>query len=206
MLSGRHVRLRAIEEADIPLMARWRSEPDVYDFFYEYEPLSIVQQKEWFEAQRRNRSEKNFIVSLHNGQAIGTISIYHIDGRNRKAEWGRFLIGDPRYIGMGAEVEYLILQYAFEHLNLNRLYCEVLCSNPAVIRQHEKFGFKVEGTLRNQVFKRGRYEDAVMMSLLADEYHAVSDDGVYKLIAAQIVRAREAADGVRAKSNEAIKE
>lgn len=190
MLSGRFVHLRAIEVEDVPLMARWRSSPDVYDYFYEYEPLSAAQQKDWVEAQRKNRSERNFIVSLHDGTAIGTISIYHIDGRNRKAEWGRFLIGDAKYIGMGAEVEYLILQYAFEHLNLNRLYCEVLCSNENVIKQHERFGFKTEGVLRDQVFKRGKYEDAVMMSLLSSEYNAVSSSGVYAMISSQINRAK----------------
>lgn len=192
MLSGRLVHLRAIEEEDLPLMVGWRNSSDVYEFFYEYEPLSLAQQREWFESQRKNRSERNFIISLHNGQAIGTVSIYHIDSRNRKAEWGRLLIGDPKYIGkgIGTEVEFLVIQYAFDHLNLNRLYCEVLCSNANVIRQHEKFGFKVEGTIRSQVFKNGVYEDAVLMSLLSDEYVSINDSGAYMSIRSRIDHAR----------------
>lgn len=191
MLSGRFVKLRAIEDADLPHIAAWRSDPRVYEFFYEYEPLSLAQQKDWHEGQRRNRSERNWVIALHSGEPIGTISIYGIDARSRRAEWGRFLIGSERYIGVGAEVEALVLQYAFEHLNLNCLYCEVLSDNAAVIRQHEQFGFRIDGQLRARTFKNGRFVDAVMMSLLADEYSRAKASHPYAGIFDQIRRFRE---------------
>lgn len=146
MLIGRRVRFRAVEEEDLSKIVKWRNSPQIYDFFFEYEPLSLIKQKIWFEKHLQTPTEKLFIISSLEGEAIGTVGFTHIDLRNRKAEWGRFLIGEEKFLkkGYGPEVEFLILEYAFEHLNLNRLYCEVLATNPTVISLHKKFGFKEE--------------------------------------------------------------
>ncbi len=172
MLNGKRVSLRAIEEADLGLIARWRSNPEVYEYFYEYLPISLSQQKDWYLSQKNNKSEINFSVVLNSGETIGTVSIVHIDLRNRKAEWGRLIIGPDEYksAGYGREVEMLILQYCFEHLNLNKLYCEVLSTNMKVVNMHKKFGFKEEGIFRNHIFKGGKYIDVICMALLASDY------------------------------------
>ena len=34
MLCSKHVRLRAIEEDDLPMLAQWRSDPEVYGYFH----------------------------------------------------------------------------------------------------------------------------------------------------------------------------
>ncbi|MDG9925375.1 MULTISPECIES: UDP-4-amino-4,6-dideoxy-N-acetyl-beta-L-altrosamine N-acetyltransferase [unclassified Pseudomonas] len=173
MLISKRIRLRAIEEADLCIMAEWRSNPEVYEYFYEYLPISTRQQKNWYEKQLQDSSEINFIVSrADDNKAIGTVSIYHIDRRNRKAEWGRLIIGDKemRSGGYGAEIEALILQYSFEHLNLHKLYCEVLVDNSSVVELHKKFGFKQEGILRDHAFKAGTYADVAVLSMLDEEY------------------------------------
>ena len=174
MLIGKRVKLRAVEEEDIHRIVEWRNSPRTYEFFYEYEPLSRTKQKEWLERHSSDPSEKLFIISTLDGEAIGMVGFVHIDHRNRKAEWGRFLIGEEKYFGggYGAEVELLILEYAFEHLNLNKLYCEVLINNPSVISLHKKFGFKEEGIFRQHIFKAGKYVDVVVLSLLREEYYS----------------------------------
>lgn len=172
MLKGKRISLRAIEENDLSLIAKWRSEPDVYEYFYEYLPISLSQQKDWYLHQKNNKTEINFVVSLNTGEVIGTVSIVHIDYRNRKAEWGRLIIGaeEHKSAGYGREVEMLILQYCFEHLNLNKLYCEVLSTNMKVVNMHKKFGFKEEGVLKRHIFKYGKYIDVICMAMFSDEY------------------------------------
>ncbi|WP_081581595.1 UDP-4-amino-4,6-dideoxy-N-acetyl-beta-L-altrosamine N-acetyltransferase [Pararhodospirillum photometricum] len=180
MLRSNRLLLRAIEESDLPIISFWRSQPEVYEYFYEYLPISVRQQKNWYEKQLQDSSEINFVVAdIKTGKAIGTVSIYHIDRRSRKAEWGRLIIGDPsaRSGGKGAEIEALVLQYSFEHLNLNKLYCEVLLQNEKVVSLHKKFGFHHEGVLRQHAFKAGKYEDVVMLSMLAEEYFFNKDKG-----------------------------
>lgn len=179
MLNSKRIRLRAIEESDLALIATWRSDPAVYEFFYEYLPISARQQRNWYEKQLGNSSEINLVVAKLDGAPIGTVSIYHIDRRNRKAEWGRLIIGDPemRSGGYGAEIETLILQYSFEHLNLHKLYCEVLVENENVVAMHKKFGFKEDGILRDHAFKDGRYVDVVALSMVEAEYQESKKNG-----------------------------
>lgn len=172
MLKSRRLILRAIEESDLPLIARWRSDPEIYEYFYEFLPISARQQRNWYEKQLSDSSEINLVVAKPDGTGIGTVSIYHIDRRSRKAEWGRLIIGDPeiRGGGIGSEIEVLVLQYAFEHLNLHKLYCEVLVENASVVSLHKKFGFKEEGIFREHVFKGGQYMDVAMLSMMESDY------------------------------------
>jgi UDP-4-amino-4,6-dideoxy-N-acetyl-beta-L-altrosamine N-acetyltransferase len=184
MLQCDRLILRAIEEDDLPLIAGWRNDPGVYEFFYEYIPISRRQQAIWYESQLKNPKEINLVVSTPEGKAIGTVSIYNIDFRNRKAEWGRILIGDAdfRGCGFGSMIEAMVLQYAFEHLNLHKLYCEVLEDNTIALSLYKKFGFKEEGVLREHIFKNGTYVNVVVLSMLEEEYFKQKESGSMKLI------------------------
>ena len=172
MLIGKKIRLRAIEEKDLPLIVKWRNQPDIYKYFYEYEPLSLVMQRKWFEQFLDRKDEKMFIIEMIEGESIGTVGLTHIDMRSRKCEWGRWIIGEGthRGKGYGLEVEILICKYVFEHLNMHKLYLEVLGDNDHVVDIHTKFGFTVEGRLRKHVFKDNEYQDVITMGMLRDEY------------------------------------
>jgi UDP-4-amino-4,6-dideoxy-N-acetyl-beta-L-altrosamine N-acetyltransferase len=176
MLKSEKIIIRAIEKTDLSTIAAWRSDPDMYDYFYEFLPISTHQQERWYEQQLANRDEINFAVADHEGKLIGTVSIYHIDRRNRKAEWGRLIIGDKncKGKGIGKEIERLVIQYAFDHLNLHKLYCEVIVSNDKVIAMHHGFGFQREAIFKDHVFKSGVYIDVVSMALLETAYRGDS--------------------------------
>ena len=172
MLKTERILLRAIEEKDLNLMAQWRSNPDVYEYFYEYCPISLKQQTIWYDNQLKNPNEMNFVISAHDGNAIGTVSIYNIDRRNRKAEWGRLIIGDAskRDAGIGFDAVKLIQEYSFAHLNLHKLYCDALSSNDRAKALYVKLGFREDCVLREHVFKNGSYVDIVVFSMLDAEY------------------------------------
>ena len=172
MLIGKSVYLRAMESDDIKLIVKWRNDPEVNKHFYEYAPLSHDQQADWWVKQRGRDDQFNWMICANEDKApLGTVSIYDIDLRNRKAEWGRFyLVGDVRGKGYGRDVENLIHEYVFNHLNLNKLYCEVFADNAIVVNLHKKFGYKQDGLLRQHVFRHGEYNDVVALSLLKEEW------------------------------------
>jgi putative acetyltransferase len=51
-------------------------------------------------------------------------------------------------------------------LNLTRLELEVYADNEAGIHLYERFGFVVEGTMRQHAFRDGVYVDSIMMGRL----------------------------------------
>ncbi len=174
MIRGNKVVLRDIRDGDIEVMTAWRNDPQVNKYFFEYEPVSYEKEKLWVEALRERKDEKLFIIApLENpDRAIGTVGLVRIDHRNKKAEWGRFQLGDSssRGQGLAAEAIYLSLQYAFDHLNLRRIYLEVFAWNDRARSLYESFGFKIEGTYRAHIYREGTYHDVAIYGLLEHEF------------------------------------
>jgi UDP-4-amino-4,6-dideoxy-N-acetyl-beta-L-altrosamine N-acetyltransferase len=176
MMVGERVRLRAIEAEDLPLMARWRNDPQVYRCFFEHEPISMEMQRRWYQRLlERGDEEKCWIAELiDGGGVIGMVGLSRIDGRNRSAELGRVLVapGEHRGKGLGKEICRLAIEYAFGHLNLHRLYLYVFAENEAAIRTYRGLGFVEEGRMREHVFAEGGYRDVVVMGVMAGEFRS----------------------------------
>ena len=173
MILGERICLRAIEMEDLPLLVKWRNDPQVYDNFYEHEPLSLIMQQRWFEKLLQREDEKFWIAeTLRDPEPIGTIALVHIDWRNRKAEMGRVLIfpDGGRGAGYGKEMCNLLLKYAFEHMNLNRIYLEVFADNYRAIEFYKQMAFSEEGRFRQHIFSRSHYRDVLVFSILQQEY------------------------------------
>ena len=171
MIEGRITRLRPLERDDLALVAGWRNSPEVYEFMFEQEPISLAQQERWYDSIISSADRYYFVIETVKGNSIGLIYLVQIDWRNRRAEWG-FYIGDLNYrmSGHAAEAEMLLLQYGFRHLNLHRICCRCFAFNKKVIAMHKRFGFVEEGRLREHVFHGGRYEDVVLMGMTGEEF------------------------------------
>jgi RimJ/RimL family protein N-acetyltransferase len=62
------------------------------------------------------------------------------------------------------------LRFAFDDLNLERVYLHVFETNKAAIRVYEKIGFVHEGVLRKAAYINGEYLSLIVMGILKDEY------------------------------------
>ena len=72
--------------------------------------------------------------------------------------------------GLGSVVEFWMLDYAFDVAGLEKLNCEVLAMNSAVVKMHQKFGFEVEGVRRQNVVKDGVRVDVVLLGINREEW------------------------------------
>ncbi len=77
---------------------------------------------------------------------IGNITLHQISWKDRHAEIG-ILMGDKKSRGKGyaTEVIMLVADYAFNNLNLRKLYAGMVKGTEASKRAFEKVGFKIEG-------------------------------------------------------------
>ncbi|RME88009.1 MAG: N-acetyltransferase [Anaerolineae bacterium] len=175
MIYGERVRLRAVEREDLPHFVRWLNDPEVQRGLTLYRPLSLAEEEQWFEnLAQQPRDERPLAIEIREGEEwrlVGNSSLMHIDWRNRSAEVGLF-IGEKRYWdrGYGSEVLRLWLRYAFETLNLNRVYLHVHANNRRAVHVYEKVGFVLEGRLRQAVYQDGEYHDVLVMSVLRSEW------------------------------------
>ena len=74
-----------------------------------------------------------------------------------KACWGK---------GYGPDAIRQLLRYAFEELNLHKVYLTHFGQNERGRRCYEKCGFVQEGVLRDHAFKGGKYHDHPIMSVI----------------------------------------
>lgn len=176
MILGEKVRLRPIEQDDLPRFVEWFGDPDVRRHLGIYLPFSKAQEERWFE-DLQDRLERQETVALAietaEGIHIGSISLDDIDWRNRNAELG-IAIGDKAHWdqGYGADAIRTLLGLAFDEMNLHRVFLRVHEANARGIRCYEKVGFQQEGILRENVFMEGGYSDTYLMSILKVEFQA----------------------------------
>ena len=182
MIIGHKVRLRRPPDRgwEHELLVAWRNNPANKPFFVEEEPLSLDTHLAWWDRVRQDPCQRFYLIEAI-PQAkdkppvlIGTTSLFDIDWRSRTANYGRLLI-DAQHRGQryGFEAEFLLLDYAFNFLNLWKVWSEIFAYNEIALDLHEKTGFAVEGTFRQQIFKSGKYVDLVRIGLLAEEFRAI---------------------------------
>jgi diamine N-acetyltransferase len=175
IIYGERVRLRAVERSDIPKYYDWVNDPEVTRGLSLYLPMSNADEEKWFErALEGDPNEKPLAIEVKDGEGwklIGNCGLFGIEWVNRSAELG-ILIGDKSAWnnGFGTETMVLLLRHGFETLNLNRLFLRVYGANVRAVRAYQKAGFIEEGRMREAVFKNGRYDDIIIMSVLRSEW------------------------------------
>ena len=177
MIYGERVRLRATERDDVKKFYSWVNDPGVTRYLSLYLPMSTVDEENWFEAMnKRDQSEKTLVIEVRDGDGwkmIGNCGVFGIDPVNSLGELG-IMLGekDEWNKGYGTETMVLLLRHCFDTLNLNRAYLRVYAGNARAKRSYEKAGFVEEGRLRQAVYKHGKYDDLIVMSVLRAEWSA----------------------------------
>jgi RimJ/RimL family protein N-acetyltransferase len=122
------------------------------------------------------KSEKDVILGIvakDSDALIGLAGLHQIDSKDRHADFGLF-IGEVSEWGKGygTEATRLMVAYAFDTLNLHRVYLHVLGHHAAAIKSYRNVGFQQEGVLRETLFREGQYHDVIAMAVLVDEWRA----------------------------------
>ncbi|WP_372784524.1 GNAT family N-acetyltransferase [Phenylobacterium sp.] len=172
-LEGEFVRLRPLTVDDAAITHRWRH--DARALHLNRSAATVADQARWIAGRPAN--EFNYIIEMIGGPAIGMLSLVTIDLPNRRAESARFLIGDEAAAkGAPAAVEAMKLLYelAFDRLGLERIYGVIEERNQRMIKWQKYLGMAEEGRLRRHLRMDGEFVDVVSLSLLADEYRAVT--------------------------------
>ena len=173
-MENQKIKLRALAKDDAKISWVWRNKENI-KYFYSGHPFYINQEQE--EAWIEKISSSNIpltvfgIEELQTNSLVGMSFLKDINLIYRTAEFAIF-IGDEKAKGKGyaTEATRKTLTFAFNSLNLNRVFLKVQEDNISAIRLYEKCNFKREGVLRESVYKNGNYINEIMMSILKNEF------------------------------------
>lgn len=166
--------LRALEIKDYPVTSAWRNDPEVTDLLAgNIYPTSPDREKTWIQEVIMNDrvNIRLGVVLKTNDKLIGLVNLVNIQWINRNAEFS-ILLGDKEEWGKGygKQATAEMLKFGFLERNLERIYLTVDVEHQKAIKIYEKLGFKKEGLLRRHHFRKGKYRDVFIYSILKEEY------------------------------------
>lgn len=178
MLKGQKVLLRAMTRADLERLCQFNNDVEVELAGGGDPPLpqSLERLQAEFDADlgRGGRNGTSFAIEVE-GLYIGGCALFNFDHVARRCELG-ITIGDKNYWGQGygTDTVRVLLDYAFRHHNLHRVYLTVNSTNPRAIGAYRRCGFVEEGRLRAHMWSNGQYIDLVQMGILREEWVAIA--------------------------------
>ena len=169
------INLIRLQKEDLEMVRNWRNSDDVSRYMYTEDYITENQQNNWFDKIKDSSNSIYWIIE-YNGKKLGLASITEIDKTLQSCYWA-FYLGDTsvRGLGIGAKIEYNVIEYVFLVLKLNKLRCEVFTHNDKVIKMHEKYGFRREAYYREHCIKQNEKLDVVGLALLNSEWMLIKD-------------------------------
>lgn len=164
------VRLRKLEEKDVPFMLEWMHDEETREIFQANFADMSEKDVKAFIADSFCEKHKHFAIVDERDEYLGTISLKNIDMKNSNAEYAISTRKVMRGTSASKEATKLLLEYAFCELDLHRVYLCVLCSNIRARKFYEKVGFQYEGTFKEHLFQNGIYQDLLWYGITSEYY------------------------------------
>ena len=172
-IHGKKIKLRAIEEQDLPELHKWANEPEIWYMLGGWHfPSSFDFMETWFKNLKSDHLNQKFAIEAPEIGLIGTANLVDIDWKNNNAFHGIMLGNkDLRGRGFGTDAIMAIMRYAFEELHLERLDSTIIEYNSISLNVYlNKCGWKEEGRQRNWYFRKNRYWDRVLVGITRQDY------------------------------------
>ena len=167
-LVGERVELRRHSRDNYRLYGEWYADPEVWRLTsWSAAPLVPPAVERLFEDREHSPTDDSFAIHLRDErEPIGVVSLMNVSEANASAELS-IIVGHPenRHHGYGAEAIATLLDYAFGERGLS-----VFEFNEDAISAYAKLGFREEGRLRRALRRDGAFHDAILMSVLKDEW------------------------------------
>ena len=167
----KNIKLRPIERSDLPIIQEWRNEQKLMRYFREYRLFSLDQKESWYDSMIKDNRFEFFIIE---GQDVplGVAGLTYIDWVNRHADVHFYIGKDNLWIDneFTPQAFDCILDYAFNKLNLNKVWAEIYSIDKLKLDFFKEKGFTVDANLREHYFYNGQYHTSHLLSLLRNEY------------------------------------
>jgi aminoglycoside 6'-N-acetyltransferase len=164
-LRGRHVRLRSVSPDDTAVLAAILAEPAVAAWWGVFDAERVAR-----DLIAGDPDEEGFAIEL-DGRVVGYIqAVEEIEPDFRHAGIDLFLATDVHGRGLGPDAIRALAAHLIDDRGHHRITIDPAADNVRAIAAYAKVGFRPVGVLRRyQRMPDGRWVDALLMDLLADE-------------------------------------
>lgn len=172
--TGLKVILRPLNiETDLEACWKWINDPEINRYLLTTPPTSLEEERKFFEkSSQKNSDSVTFAIETLKGRKfIGTVGVSGIRPIERIGSTGS-LIGEKEYWGKGygTDAKMLLLNHAFNTMNLFKINSSVTEFNERSAGALKKQGYVQEGVVRQDIFREGQYWDRIVFGLLKSEF------------------------------------
>jgi RimJ/RimL family protein N-acetyltransferase len=172
-------------EIYLKLISNWRNMPEIKKTLRSYTDTNQDGQKDFIERIRKSDDMYYYIMQSEVNDSSYTDKEYSTDNRkyintlvgycgldklhfaNRTAEISLLIAPQFQRAGHGKDAVKLLLQKAFNEVNLNLVFAETYFGKDFWI----KCGFKQEGVLRDRKYHDNDYHDSYLLSIIREEFY-----------------------------------
>ena len=160
---------KKIQKFEIETLRVERNKASIRKMMLNQKIISKKNQSEWYKKIQKIKNSKYFVIYYKN-TIIGSAYLIDINKINKNCTWGFYIF--KKYSGyFGVLVEYKIIEYAFKNYNLHKIYGKTLSTNIKVLKIHKKFGFNIEGILKDHIFIKNKKVNVILTSLFKKSWN-----------------------------------
>jgi N-acetyltransferase len=180
------VLLRPLLASDYDLLKSFSlNEPDLWKYSLQ-SAAGEEGLKEYFSIALKNREEgKEFpfiVFDKRTGEWAGSTRFYDIQFSHQTLQLGYTWYGKKfQGTGLNKRCKYLLLQFAFNALEIQRVEFRADANNERSIAAMKSIGCTVEGILRSNTIKQdGNRRDSIVLSILRNEWFERVESDLHK--------------------------
>jgi UDP-4-amino-4,6-dideoxy-N-acetyl-beta-L-altrosamine N-acetyltransferase len=159
--------VRALTDADLPMVLDWRNHPAVRSCMLTQHEISLEEHRNWFVRVKEDKTRQQLIV-LDGAHTLGFVQFKQVC-QGGIADWGFYVRPDaPK--GSGKKLGQAALAHAFKALGLHKVCGQAIETNVASVAFHRKLSFAEEGRLREQQCIANQYYTLIYFGLLAKDW------------------------------------
>ena len=170
-LKGNTIYLRALEPEDLEFIYAIENNESVWEVSNTQTPYSRFLIRQYLENAHQDIYEAKqlrlAICLSDTFEAIGLIDLFDFDPKNNRAGVGIVISNENnRNSGIGSEALQLVINYAFNQLQLHQLYANIGSDNEISKQLFTKFGFQKIGTKKDWIKVDNIFKDEILFQLI----------------------------------------
>lgn len=165
-----NVIIRKFNQNDIENKIKWINNPQNNDYLHYDLPLEYNKTLLWYNNVKDNSNRYDAVIE-YNNIPVGVIGLINIDEKNKKAEY-YITLGEEIYKGKGIATiaTKKIIKYGFKNYNIEKIWLCVDAENKIARKLYEKVGFVLEGTLKKDIYFKGKMIDRCMYGICKEDW------------------------------------
>lgn len=172
LLTGKHIKLRALEPEDLDFLFSAENNEDLWEFSNTQLPFSKYILKKYIEVAHQDIYEAKqyrFVICTHENTPVGMIDLFDFNPQHQRVGVGILILPKFQHKGYGSEALKMLVTYAFNTLNVHQIYANISSENEKSKILFEKMNFKKVGIKKDWIYSSNSFKNEILYQLIKNQ-------------------------------------